>query len=161
MEWVELASNKTKLDAELVTNVPKTFAYEKLKGFVSEFKATITSVQNDYAVFEIDCKNTPMQRQSNERLGKHRVHVGLREIELRSGNEKTKVRQATLVRVIITPLNARDRRDDANLTQCARLMQALQCYLLAQAFDASLKAELIRVIKPETDARYAADPRYS
>lgn len=154
MEWVELASNKTKLDAELVTYVPKSLAYEKLKGFVAEFKAVSTSSHNDYAVFDIDCKNTPMQRQPNERLGKHRIHVGLREIELRAGPERNLVRQATLVRVIITPLHSRDRREDANLTQCARLMQALQCYLLAQAFDASLKADLIRVIQPETDSRY-------
>ncbi|MCU0707518.1 MAG: diguanylate cyclase [Pirellula sp.] len=154
MEWVELASNKTKLDAELVTNVPKTLAYDKLRGFANEFLAVITSVQNDFAIFEIDCKNTPMPRQPNERLGKHRIHVGLREIEMRAGAEKNIVRQATLIRVIITPLHTRDRREDANLTQCARLMQALQCYLLAEPFDASMKADLIRVIKPENDSRY-------
>jgi hypothetical protein len=96
-----------------------------------------------------------MPRQPNERLGKHRVHVALREIELKAGAEKQKVRLATLVRVIITPVHSRDRREDANLTQCARLMQALQCYLLAQAFDDHMKADLIRVIKPESSSRYS------
>ncbi len=154
MDWVELANNKSKLEAELITDVPKSIACEKLKGFVQEFKAAVTNLDADYAIFEIDCRNTPMPRRANERLGKYRVHVALQDIELKAGPDKTQIRQAALVKVIMTPIYARDRREDASAAQSARLMQALQCYLLAQAFDESLKADLIRVIKPETDSRY-------
>jgi hypothetical protein len=75
-------------------------------------------------------------------------------VELRGGRDKSKLRQATLMQVVISPLNSRDRREEAYHNQCVQLMKSLQSYLLAEPFTEALQADLVRVIKPVKDSRY-------
>jgi hypothetical protein len=114
----------------------------------------VTDTQENFTIFEVDCRIAPIPREPNERPGKHRFHVSVNDVELRGGRDKSKLRQATLLRVVISPLNSRDRREEAYHNQCAHLMHALQSYMLAEPFTEALQADLIRVIKPVKDSRY-------
>jgi len=154
LDWVGLSTNKIKLEAELVSNVTKDVTLEKLRGFIEEFQGKVSHVELNQAIFDIDCKNTPLTRQSDQRLGKHRIQVKLTELEMKAGSEKNQIKLATHIHVMITPVSNRDRREDVVMNQCARLMQALQCFLLAQIFDERDRADVIRTVKPVRDTRY-------
>ena len=154
LDWVGLSTNKTKLEAELVSNVTKEVTLEKLRGFIEEFQGKVNHVELNQAIFDVDCRNTPMAHQSDQRLGKHRIQVKLTELEMKAGSEKNQIKLATHIHVNITPISNRDRRVDVVMTQCARLMQALQCFLLAQIFDERDRADVIRTVKPIRDTRY-------
>ncbi|MFN7626598.1 MAG: hypothetical protein ACK5PZ_07185, partial [Pirellula sp.] len=154
LDWVGLSTNKIKLEAELVSNVTKDVTLEKLRGFIEEFQGKVNHVELNQAIFDIDCKNTPMTHQSDQRLGKHRIQVKLTELEMKAGTEKNQIKLATHIHVMITPISNRDRREDVVMHQCARLMQALQCFLLAQIFDERDRADVIRTVKPVRDTRY-------
>lgn len=146
--------SKARIQSELITFVPKMIVYDKVIGFAQEFLAVITHAENDEAIFEVDCKNTPIQREFNERLGKHRFHIRINEVELRGGYDKSKLRHATLAQVVISPVNKRDRREESAYKQGAELLRALQSYLVAEPFSDSLRADLIRVVKNQKDSRY-------
>jgi hypothetical protein len=157
IHWPEMKDetpNKHRVHSEFLSFVPKAVVYDKLLGFAREYSAVVTDTQENFTVFEVDCRNAPIPREPNERPGKHRFHVSVNEVELRGGRDKSKLRQATLMQVVISPLNSRDRREEAYHNQCVQLMKSLQSYLLAEPFTEALQADLVRVIKPVKDSRY-------
>lgn len=151
-EIMNLEHTKSRMHSELVSFVPKCMVYDKLLGFAREFAAVVTDTQANFTTFEIDCKNVPTPRKPHERPGKYRFHIGINEIELRSGRDRAKVRPATLLQIVVSPLNARDRREDSYHNQCTYLLRALQAYLVAEPFTETLQADLLRIIKSETEA---------
>jgi len=156
-QWPESeneAQNKHRVHGEFLSFVPKAVVYDKLLGFAREYSAVVTDTQENFTIFEIDCRNAPIPREPNERPGKHRFHVSVNEVELRGGRDKSKLRFATLLQVVISPLNTRERREDGYHNQCVHLMRALQSYLVAEPFTRALQADLVRVIKPVKDSRY-------
>jgi diguanylate cyclase (GGDEF)-like protein/PAS domain S-box-containing protein len=139
---------------ELVTNVPRNVTLEKLKGFVQEYHATVVHVENDSAVLEVDCRNTPIPQSQNERLGKFRVTINISEIEMQSTGRSKEVKICTLLELEIRPVRSRDRRSEAVLSQIARLKASIQGILLANELDQSMRENILRKIKPEKDSRY-------
>ncbi len=157
LQWPEPeneAQNKHRVHGEFLSFVPKAVVYDKLLGFAGEYSAVVTDTQENFTIFEIDCRNAPIPREPNERPGKYRFHVSVNEVELRGGRDKSKLRLATLLQVVISPLNTRERREDAHHNQCVHLMRALESYLVAEPFTPALQADLVRVIKPVKDSRY-------
>ena len=153
LDWVGFSTNKIYLESELISNVTKEVTLEKLRGFIEEFQGKVNHVELNQAIFDIDCNNTPMACQTNQRLGKHRIKIKLTELEMKAGCEKNQIKLVTHIHVIITPMSNRDRREGV-MNQCARLMQALQCYLLAQIFNDRDRADVIRTVKPVRENRY-------
>jgi len=139
---------------ELITNVPRSVALEKLKGFVQEFHATVVHVESGRAVLEVDCRNSPITQIKKERLGKFRLEITIAEVEMPSGGKKNNVKICTLLDVKIFPVRNRDRRSDALLSQVLRLKTALQVYMIACEMDDDIRASIVRHIKLHNDSRY-------
>lgn len=158
LAWPENAppdAKQIRIRTELVSFVPKPLIFEKLLGFAKDYAAQITDTQEKVIVFEIDSRILPNPHDPKEKPNRHQVQVGIREIELRGKSLKDKTRLASLLRVVISPLNVRDRRDEVYLNQCNRVLCALQAYLLAERFTDEWKVDLIRTVKQMTD-----DSRY-
>jgi len=151
----ELGAKAGRLETELIAFVPKSLVYEKLLGFAAECSATVTETHENLTTFEVDSRNLKIPRERNERPGKLRVHVGIREVAIRVGPNKQKTRDGTLLQVVISSLNARDRREETCLNQCNHVLKALQAYLLAERMNESMLADLVRVAKPTNDSRYS------
>lgn len=153
-EEVVIEESNGRVQADVVSFVPKTIVYDKVLGFAQEFLAVITHAEEDVAVFEVDCKNTPFPREPQERPGKHRLNISMNEVELRGGHNKNKLRHGTLIRIVVNSINSRDRREESAQKQCIQLLKSLQSYLLAEPFTESLQADLIRIVKPTKETRY-------
>ena len=139
---------------ELITNVPRSVALEKLKGFVQEFHATVVHVESSKAVLEVDCRNSPIPQIKKERLGKFRLEITIAEVEMQARGKKNSVKICTLLDVQIVPVRIRDRRRDALLSQVLRLKTAVQVYMVACEMDDDLRASIVRRIKLDQDSRY-------
>jgi hypothetical protein len=153
-EEILIEESNGRVQADVVSFVPKTIVYDKVLGFAQEFLAVITHAEEDVAVFEVDCKNTPFPREPQERPGKHRLNISMNEVELRGGHNKNKLRHGTLIRIVVNSINSRDRREESAQKQCIQLLKSLQSYLLAEPFTESLQADLIRIVKPTKETRY-------
>ena len=139
---------------ELLTNVPRDVTLEKLKGFVSEFNASVGEVGNNRIVLEVDCRKTPIPQTKNERLGKFVMEIGVTELEMNAGGRKGNVKTCTLLEVQISPVRSRDRRSDALESQALRLKTAFQGVMVAHEMDEELEGDILRRIKPESESRY-------
>jgi diguanylate cyclase (GGDEF)-like protein/PAS domain S-box-containing protein len=139
---------------ELVTNVPRNVALEKLKGIVNEFQATVSDVENERVTLEIDCKKAPIPSTHNERLGKFKVVVEVVEVEMRTGRSDHHINICTLLNLEIQPLRSRDRRSESAMSQGLRLKTSIQGLMLAYEMDETSKSNVIRRIKQEKESRY-------
>ena len=127
---------------------------EKLKGFVSEFNASVIDVGCDKIVLEVDCRRTPIPQTKNERLGKFVMEIGVTELEMNAGGKKGNVKTCTLLELLISPVRSRDRRSDALESQAIRLKTAFQGVMVAHEMDEELEGDIVRRIKPEKESRY-------
>ncbi|AMV34444.1 Response regulator PleD [Pirellula sp. SH-Sr6A] len=148
------SSNEKSIRTELFTNVPRAVTLEKLKGFVREFHAVVQHVDSNHVILDLDCKQTPIPKRSDERLGKFRMSIEVADIEMKVAGKSGNVKVCTLLDVEISSLRSRDRRSEAIRSQSNRLKTALQGYLVAHELDDVLKEEIVRTIKPESDSRY-------
>jgi diguanylate cyclase (GGDEF)-like protein/PAS domain S-box-containing protein len=153
LQWLYPSSDCT-LKCELVTNVPREVTLEKLKGFVKEFHANVQHVDLDSAVLDLDCKNTPIPKRSDERLGKFRMSIQVADIEMKTGGRKEQLKVCTLLNITISAFRNRDRREDSLRSQAVRLKTALQGFLVAHEMDDELREDFVRKIKRETGSRY-------
>ena len=139
---------------ELGINVPRDVALEKLKGIVCNFQATVIHVENDKIILEVDCKKAPIPSTKNERLGKFRVALEIIEVEMKTGSQGHHVNICTLINLDIQSLHSRDRRSEATISQAMRLKATMQGLLLAYEIDDTVRGNIIRRIKQETNSRY-------
>lgn len=139
---------------ELVTNVPRAVTLEKIKGFVSEFRATVLDVQNNRVILEVDCRHAPIPHGKNERLGKFRIALKVSELEVEAGGKKASIKTCTLLEVEISPVRNRDRRNQAIISQASRLKTALQGFVVAHEMDDELRAKVLRRVKDDKESRY-------
>lgn len=148
------ASSVKSIRSELFTNVPRAVTLEKLKGFVHEFGALVQHVDNNHVILDLDCKQAPIPKLKDERLGKFRMSIEVADIEMKAPGKNGNVKVCTLLDIEITSLRSRDRRTESIRSQANRLKTALQGYLVAHEMDDILKEDVIRTIKPESDSRY-------
>jgi diguanylate cyclase (GGDEF)-like protein/PAS domain S-box-containing protein len=151
--WLGIASDNS-VRAELITSVPREVTLQKLKGFVQDFKAVVHHVDHNNVVLEIDCRVAPIPKMKNERLGKFRLSFEVADVEMKAGGNQTSTKICTLLDTEITALKNRDRRSDSIRSQANRLKTALQVYLVAHEMDDSIRQDILRKIKPDTDSRY-------
>lgn len=151
--WLRPKSELTQ-KFELITNVPRNVALEKLKGIVNEFQATVSHIENDRVTFEIDCKKAPIPSTKNERLGKFKVVVEVVEVEMRTGLSEHEIHICTLLNLEIQPMRSRDRRFAPVMSQGLRLKTTIQGLMLAYEMDEISKSNVIRRINQEKESRY-------
>ena len=151
--WIG-TSTEHSVRAELITSVPREVTLQKLKGFVQEYRAVVHHVDQSNVVLEIDCRLAPIPKMKNERLGKFRLSIEVADVEMKAGGNQASTKICTLLDTEITALKNRDRRGDSIRSQANRIKTALQVYLVAHEMDDSLRQDILRKIKPETDSRY-------
>jgi len=151
--WLGIAPERC-ISAELLTNVPREVTLQKLKGFVNEYSAIVHHVDQNHVILEIDCRTAPIPKAKNERLGKFRINIEIADVEMKAGGSQTSTRICTLLDTEFTALKNRDRRSESVRSQATRLKTALQGYLVAHELDDSLRNDILRKIKQETDSRY-------
>ena len=139
---------------ELLTNVPRDVTLEKLKGFVTEFHASVIQVENDKILLEVDCRKAPIPQTKNERLAKFLIEIGISELEMNAGGRKGNVTICTLLEMQVSPVRSRDRRSDALASQALRLKTAFQGLMVAHDMDEEMQANVLRRILTEKDSRY-------
>jgi hypothetical protein len=127
-----------------MTNVPRNVTLEKLKGFVSEFKANIVQVTCDSVVLDVDCRIAPVPKKPNERLGKFRVSIKLIDVEVEANSRSNELKVCTVLETEIVPTRSRDRRLETTRNQILRLKTAFQGWMVAIEMDDSVKATIVR-----------------
>lgn len=129
------AKTNTLLERWLVTPVPMKVALEKLRGFVADHHAEITSVEGEQIQLKVDGQNTPLLRRSSDRPVPLVLEVRFTEerIELtnaRSAPGSTTVR--TKIHATVRPSRDRDRRR-ADIEERARhIVASIKSYLMAE-----------------------------
>lgn len=139
---------------ELMTNVPRNVTLEKLKGFVSEFKANIVQVTCDSVVLDVDCRIAPVPKKPNERLGKFRVSIKLIDVEVEANSRSNELKVCTVLETEIVPTRSRDRRLETTRNQILRLKTAFQGWMVAIEMDDSVKATIVRRVIAENYSHY-------
>ncbi len=151
--WIG-TSTEHSVRAELITNAPREVTLQKLKGFVQEYRAVVHHVDQSNVVLEIDSRLAPIPKMKNERLGKFRLSIEVADVEMKAGGNQASTKICTLLDTEITALKNRDRRGDSIRSQANRIKTALQVYLVAHEMDDSIRQDILRKIKPETDSCY-------
>lgn len=135
--WFRPAATDELVDARLVTAVPLNVAAEKLKGFVADHHAEITTVDENQISLKIDAQHTPLTRRASDRPVPFFVTLVFQEkrsdpnvhSETKTQPEGTQTR--TLIHVTIRPKRQRDRRRSDVVQRARHLLHSLKSYMMA------------------------------
>ncbi len=118
------------IDCHLATNVPVNVAVEKLRGFLSDHEAEIVSVSDEEVTARIQAPGPNARR----------THVGFA-IEM-SFIDRDAIGQGdglshppTVIRVQISPVRGRERRNNELVSSAKTLVRSLRSYLMASRYD--------------------------
>jgi diguanylate cyclase (GGDEF)-like protein/PAS domain S-box-containing protein len=133
------ADSKEKLlEKKLVTAVPIKMAVEKLRGFVADHDAKITSVDGNHICLEIEEQRFNRLRRMADRPAVFMIDLLIEEERSRKNNndvhESARVR--TRIRVVVMPQITRNRRRKDILRRANELLISLSAYLMASEEDA-------------------------
>jgi diguanylate cyclase (GGDEF)-like protein/PAS domain S-box-containing protein len=133
------ADSKEKLlEKKLVTAVPIKMAVEKLRGFVADHDAKITSVDGNHICLEIEEQRFNRLRRMADRPAMFMIDLLIEEERSRKNkndpNESAHVR--TRIRVVVMPQITRNRRRKDILRRANELLASLSAYLMASEEDA-------------------------
>ncbi|MGA2796145.1 MAG: diguanylate cyclase [Thermoguttaceae bacterium] len=132
------ADTKEKLlEKNLLTAVPVTMAVEKLRGFVADHDAKITSVDGNHICLEIREQQSNSLRRIADRPAAFKIDLLIEEEHSQKNKnaacEKALVR--TRIHVIIMPDITRNRRRNDILHRANKLLASLCSYLMASEED--------------------------
>ncbi len=131
LSWFKSAAPEELLKRTLITAVPLNVVVEKLRGFVADHYAEITSIDEEHIVLKVDGRQSGSRR-SNDRPVPFLFELKFEEanIDVEGRGEVQALR--TLIDVSIRPIRNRDRRK-RNIVDGARLLlTSLKSYLMAQ-----------------------------
>lgn len=115
-------------EKKLVTSVPVDIVIEKIRGFISDFNASIESTEANSVVFTLDSTQTNVSRRANDRPAKFRLNLRVEEPE-------DPIQCAdTLIFVSIAVLKPRDRRNGSLAVCLEEVYRSLRSYLVAKEF---------------------------
>lgn len=119
------------IERHLVTPVPIKVVAEKLKGFVADHQAEITSIEDDLVMLKLESQQAGLTRRSSDRPLPFGIQLQFEEARLAAeGNSGTALR--TMVHVTIRPLRNRDRRRKDVIERARQLLISLKSYFMAQ-----------------------------
>jgi diguanylate cyclase (GGDEF)-like protein/PAS domain S-box-containing protein len=137
--WFGAAPGQRLLERTLVTSVPFKVAAEKLKGFVADHQAEITSLDEKRVVLQIEGASAPLMRRTTDRPVPFLIEVDFVEEPIPENSKSTLSR--TFIQVVVRPRKDRDRRRRDAIERANKLLASLKSYLMAQECSAM----------PETD----------
>ncbi len=132
LSWFRPAPFGALLERELTTPVPLNVAAEKLRGFVADQHAEITSIDENHVTLKLDGHLTPFGRRRADRPVSFRVELRFAESRDEPEGQSRGTPLRTLVHVAIGPARNRDRRTGNVVGQARQLLYSLQAYLMAQ-----------------------------
>ena len=121
----------------LVTPVPVALAVEKLRGFVADHRANITSIRENEIRLEINDRQGPVRRRDDRPVA-FVVDLRFEEEQVRraDADETAPVTVSrTRIHVSIAPSKNRDRRRDDIGARAREVLTSLRSYLMASAED--------------------------
>ncbi|MCA9270148.1 MAG: diguanylate cyclase [Planctomycetales bacterium] len=117
------------IEAPLIAMVPMKMMVEKLRGFVADQEATITSTDEGHVVLEIDGPGVPASRRSSDRSVPFIVELDFHErVDSAGGAVQTRIK------VVIRPKRGRDRRKGEAVERARQILSSIKSYLMAQDY---------------------------
>lgn len=113
------------MESRLIASVPLKLVIEKLRGFVADHEATITSMHEEHVVLTIEGHALPLQRRNTDRSVPFTIELNLDE-QTANGSVRT------YIQVVVTPRRGRDRRKRDSVERARELLRSLKSYLMAQ-----------------------------
>jgi diguanylate cyclase (GGDEF)-like protein len=117
---------KMQLRKELVSTVPREIVIEKIKGYISDFDATIESAAVDYVCFDLDSAQVEKGRRSSDRTDIFRIKLHIVE------SEKHRPSPGTSILVTIVPTGSRNRRQAEIAEGMDTVYRSLRSYIVAK-----------------------------
>jgi hypothetical protein len=115
------------LQSQMFTRVPLKMVVEKLRGFVADQEATISAIDEEHVVLELDGPSVPLLRRTGDRSVPLTVELHFEERADAAGGA---VR--TLISVVVRPKRGRDRRRSDSVQRARQVISSLKSYLMAQ-----------------------------
>jgi hypothetical protein len=119
----------TIVQAEMTTAVPAYLAIEKLKGFVSDQKAEIVSVDKETLQIRIDGYTDLLLRRTSDRPVPLLITVKLLQDSVELQSKRTNTR--TKIKLSIEPIRSRDRRKSDLQVRAHQIVASIKSYLMA------------------------------
>ncbi|MCY2973279.1 MAG: diguanylate cyclase [Planctomycetota bacterium] len=151
--WLNLGNNKSLIGKELLTNFSRDMVAEGLKGFVSDSRAELVSVDKDRVELRIDSRYAPMRRRESDRPIVFSLTLDLIDFELVGARAQTLTQNVTKLKLEVNPTRNRDRRIDNILDLGNRLTRSFETYLSAYAITDEVRERLIPVYKVGPDGQ--------
>ena len=125
LDWLDgSADNEAPLEAIMVTSVTPMIAREKVRGFITDQNATITSVEDDYVKLRLTVHYATNDRRRSDRRACFDMTISLVQIDGRTS--------MTQITVQFQAVKVRDRRT-AESRECAKQIAKELCrYLMAE-----------------------------
>lgn len=117
------------IDARLITSVPMKMVVEKLRGFVADQEAEISSIDENHVVLTIDGPAIPLLRRSQDRVVPFTVELDFDE-KTDAGGQWVR----TMINVVIRPKRGRDRRKQDSVERARQVLSSLKSYLMAHDY---------------------------
>jgi len=150
--WLGSSEDKVVVSKELLTNFLRDMVTEKLKGFVSDSKAELVSVEADRVELRIDTRYAPIQRRDSDRSLIYNLTIELSDFEL-AASRTSQLNRVTKIKLQITPSRSRDRRTENVIDQAKRIERSFETYLSAYEIPDTIRERLIPVYKEGADGR--------
>lgn len=129
--WLRRDTTEHLLHRMISTALPINVAVEKLRGFVADHQAEITTIQENHIVLNIDGQHATLVRRHNDRPIPFVVELKFTETNSLDDDSSSES-LPTKVEVIIHPTRDRDRRVRNLDARAKHLMVSLKSYLMAQ-----------------------------
>ncbi len=136
-------SEKAMVEREYLASVPEAVAIEKLKGFIADHQAEVLSATESHVSIRIDGQNSEGVRRRGERAAIIMLDVHLQSVQVCANGRSKTYQNRTKFTVSARPVKSRDRRTAFLMGQINQILHSFQAYLVAQAIDSELKANII------------------
>ncbi len=131
--WFDGHGETSTFKANIITPVPSLFAIEKLRGFIADHKAEIVTVSEGSLVMKMSVRYTVGGRRKADHHFAFGVRILLNETILPLGDgSRSGTQTRTLVKVEITPVRSRDRREKEILACANQIILGLKAYLMGR-----------------------------
>jgi diguanylate cyclase (GGDEF)-like protein len=131
------AADKILLKKTLVTSVPIKMAVEKLRGFVADHQAKISTIDGNSICLEINSSNAGRLRRLTDRSLTFAVHLAFEEERRRTEDDSSNAAGSTRtkIQVVIQPAKTRNRRQEEVSRKAQEVFISLRSYLMAVEED--------------------------
>jgi len=129
----------TTIRQELATHVPVNIAVEKLRGFISDHKAHVISLEGNQVELELEHRPLGMRRRA-DRPVRFRIRLAFHEAipqNAMNGVDSLRANGCTQISVTIEPQKGRERRGQNIVQRAHEVLASLRAYLMALPEDST------------------------